>query len=221
LRLKLITIACTIAQAESIVSLQPFESENDLRSKLQKKKGVSPRYFDEYVRMLEGYDSVDTVIEKCEKVGKEISDVLAVWAAAADPSSDAIASNPDISDASDTGIHLVAVGAKSVVEDPLRAEALEAYITSQPSMMTEGVVLKDYQLLGINWLALLHRKKLSCILADEMGWCYSQELLVSFAQHVSCVRSWQNHPSHRILCASEGAERKRPLPGDCAQFDVR
>jgi SWI/SNF-related matrix-associated actin-dependent regulator 1 of chromatin subfamily A len=47
--------------------------------------------------------------------------------------------------------------------------ASKGYISSQPSTIAEGIMLKDYQLLGINWLFLLYKKKHSCILADEMG----------------------------------------------------
>lgn len=39
----------------------------------------------------------------------------------------------------------------------------------QPKNLAAGVVLKDYQLLGVGWLDLLYRHKTSCILADEMG----------------------------------------------------
>lgn len=45
----------------------------------------------------------------------------------------------------------------------------EYYISKQPSTLSGSVQLKEYQLMGINWLNLLYRKKLSCILADEMG----------------------------------------------------
>jgi SWI/SNF-related matrix-associated actin-dependent regulator 1 of chromatin subfamily A len=43
------------------------------------------------------------------------------------------------------------------------------YIQKQPKTLSEGTVLKDYQLLGVNWLNLLWSKKIGCILADEMG----------------------------------------------------
>ena len=39
----------------------------------------------------------------------------------------------------------------------------------QPSIMASDVTLKDYQVVGINWLSLLFDNKLSCILADDMG----------------------------------------------------
>lgn len=40
---------------------------------------------------------------------------------------------------------------------------------SQPSILSERLQLKPYQLIGLNWLTLLHKNKLSGILADEMG----------------------------------------------------
>ena len=32
-----------------------------------------------------------------------------------------------------------------------------------------GLALQDYQLVGLNWLALLHKHNINGILADEMG----------------------------------------------------
>lgn len=43
------------------------------------------------------------------------------------------------------------------------------YFKKSPKLMKEGVQLKDYQQVGLNWLHLLFQKQLSCILADEMG----------------------------------------------------
>ena len=40
---------------------------------------------------------------------------------------------------------------------------------SQPACMSKDRPMKDYQLVGLNWLNLLWSKKLSCILADDMG----------------------------------------------------
>ncbi|KAK5240295.1 DNA-dependent ATPase fun30, partial [Exophiala xenobiotica] len=39
----------------------------------------------------------------------------------------------------------------------------------QPSIMSEDIQMKDYQVVGINWLHMLYQKGLSCILADDMG----------------------------------------------------
>ena len=53
-------------------------------------------------------------------------------------------------------------------------DAFEGYLYEQPSLMQEGVELKGYQLLGVNWLKLLYSKQISCILADEMGECLNK-----------------------------------------------
>lgn len=54
-------------------------------------------------------------------------------------------------------------------QDKKRRATLKMFVTEQPKTLAEGVVLKDYQLLGVNWLNLLYSKDLSCILADDMG----------------------------------------------------
>lgn len=43
------------------------------------------------------------------------------------------------------------------------------YFHKSPKLFAEGIQLKDYQQVGLNWLNLLYQKQLSCILADEMG----------------------------------------------------
>lgn len=39
----------------------------------------------------------------------------------------------------------------------------------QPMILNKECVLKQYQLIGLNWLVLMHEKKVNAILADEMG----------------------------------------------------
>ena len=38
----------------------------------------------------------------------------------------------------------------------------------QPLILNKDCVLKEYQLIGLNWLVLMHEKKINAILADEM-----------------------------------------------------
>ncbi|BES98589.1 Hypothetical protein NTJ_11404 [Nesidiocoris tenuis] len=42
-------------------------------------------------------------------------------------------------------------------------------LTSQPAILTETMQLKSYQMVGLNWLIVMHKQKLNGILADEMG----------------------------------------------------
>ncbi|KAI0482653.1 SNF2 family N-terminal domain-containing protein [Xylariaceae sp. FL0804] len=45
----------------------------------------------------------------------------------------------------------------------------ELPLSEQPALMAEDIALKSYQLLGLNWMSLLHSKGYSGILADDMG----------------------------------------------------
>jgi len=42
-------------------------------------------------------------------------------------------------------------------------------VEQQPCVLNKKFKLKPYQMVGLNWLALLHRQKVSRVLADEMG----------------------------------------------------
>lgn len=90
-------------------------------------------------------------------------------------------STPDVGSTSggqqsqDTGLHVTSVDVEKIKaeimteQDKKRRVTLKTFVTEQPKTLAEGVVLKDYQLLGLNWLNLLYSKDLSCILADDMG----------------------------------------------------
>ncbi len=59
----------------------------------------------------------------------------------------------------------------------------ELPISSKPSLMCADVTLKSYQLLGLNWMDLLHSKGYSGILADDMGLGKTCQV-VSFIAHL-------------------------------------
>merc|ERR1711935_190693 len=42
-------------------------------------------------------------------------------------------------------------------------------ITEQPKCIPDGYKMKGYQMVGLNWLVLMHKQSLNGILADEMG----------------------------------------------------
>lgn len=52
--------------------------------------------------------------------------------------------------------------------------AFDGYLHEQPKTLKEGIKLKSYQMLGVNWINLLYKKKISCILADEMGQSFAR-----------------------------------------------
>ncbi|KZO95630.1 hypothetical protein CALVIDRAFT_578074, partial [Calocera viscosa TUFC12733] len=146
---------CSAEQADIIVSLRPFSSPADVRKKLGKRKGITARIFDDYVDILEGYAKVDTLLARCEAVGKELLETVGVWG---DTSGSVVGST--------AGSRAGSVAPETKQTGP-PAKAREA-LQEQPTSL-QNLSLKDYQLYGLSWLYLLYSKGLSCILADEMG----------------------------------------------------
>jgi SWI/SNF-related matrix-associated actin-dependent regulator 1 of chromatin subfamily A len=108
--------------------------------------------------ILKGYGSVDSVLESCEKIGSSLRATIASWTAS---------KSPAVERAEDGAFSLVSLAS-------LKMSKVPNYLTSQPNLLSQNVLLKEYQLLGVNWLNLLYRRNLSCILADEMGtYCWN------------------------------------------------
>ena len=156
-----------------VMKLRPFASANDFRTRTRKQKGVGNNLMDNYLEVVAGMNEVDTVLTECETIGRELATVMRIWLQGAQASSGADGE----SQASDAGLSLTHISKEMLdrAADPnmhpqVRA-AFEGYLREQPATMPDGVELKDYQLLGLNWLYLLYRRNTSCILADEMGEC--------------------------------------------------
>lgn len=166
-------LGCTQEQAESIISLRPFHSVDDLNSKLGqgKKKagpaGVSRRMFEDCQRVLSGYGAVDNVLEKCERIGASLRAAIASWGSEDNNAKGKRKEDLVFGEADDGSLNLRSL---QVVKN----EGSKHYPAKQPAMLPEGVMLKEYQLLGVNWLYLLYMREYSCILADEMGTCLYQ-----------------------------------------------
>lgn len=124
--------------------------------------------FDTYLQVTDGMAEVDKVLDDCEQIGRDLSAVMRIWTGV-DPG----AAGPAA--AADVGTNLVAIADDKLLamagqsHDPAVIAAFQGYLRKQPDGVPSKIVLKDYQMLGVNWLALLYRRKTSCILADEMG----------------------------------------------------
>ena len=156
-------------QAKKIIALRPYDDSDDVYSKLQAERGVSYTLFKQYVEIMEGFVQIDACLNKCDAIAKDVSNTLAIWRGAS-AASDSVVGTPR-----SDGLNDVKVDVNKVSEllknetDARKRKILGQYIQHQPESLKEGTVLKDYQLLGINWLNLLYSKKIGCILADEMG----------------------------------------------------
>jgi SWI/SNF-related matrix-associated actin-dependent regulator 1 of chromatin subfamily A len=109
--------------------------------------------FEDCTAILKGYGSVDNVLEDCEEIGASLRTAISSWNGEGANSSD---------NAEDGALSLLSLGS-------LKHNKAQKYLTNQPTLLSDNVLLKEYQLLGVNWLNLLYRRNLSCILADEMG----------------------------------------------------
>ncbi|CAK8682720.1 SWI/SNF-related matrix-associated actin-dependent regulator of chromatin subfamily A containing DEAD/H box 1-like [Clavelina lepadiformis] len=89
-------------------------------------------------------------------------------------------------------------------------------VQQQPQNITANFQLKPYQLIGLNWMALLHRNKVNGILADEMGLgktiqtisflAYLADMNISDGPHVivvpsSTIENWVRE--FNIWCPSQ------------------
>jgi SWI/SNF-related matrix-associated actin-dependent regulator 1 of chromatin subfamily A len=173
--------------AETIVSKRPFKSIDDIREvslttattgKKGKGRGrarpIGDKVVDVCLETMRGYQAVDALISKVEQLGKPIAESIKAWGVDVKTGTSAgelemtdIMGESDSSSAKDSGIGTPTEDGDSEIKSSKRAK--NSTFKQQPSNMREGVELKDYQLAGLNWLNLLYEKKLSCILADEMG----------------------------------------------------
>ncbi|KAF9227391.1 hypothetical protein BS17DRAFT_727605 [Gyrodon lividus] len=199
---------CTPEQAEKIVSLRPFLSVDDLNIKLGqgKKKagpaGISPRMFEDCQRVLGGYGAVDSVLEKCERIGASLRAAIASWSA------NGVDGKGKGKEDTSKGVHFMAE--EEVEEGSLSLRSVNAvqnsaskdYLAKQPAMLPADVTLKDYQLLGVNWLYLLYKKEYSCILADEMGLGKTIQVISFFAH----MKERGNIGPHLVIVPSSTLE---------------
>ncbi|AFR99038.2 hypothetical protein C343_07023 [Cryptococcus neoformans C23] len=164
------TIACRPEQAAIIIKHRPYEDVEDVRAKLTKARGVSFKLFEQYTEIMEGFVQIDACLNRCEAIASDIAKALAVWKGASHVQNGSVVGTPRSDGLNDVKVDVAKVSELLKNEtDVKKRKILKQYIQTQPSTLSEGTVLKDYQLLGVNWLNLLHSKRIGCILADEMG----------------------------------------------------
>ncbi|KAH7927144.1 hypothetical protein BV22DRAFT_1193850 [Leucogyrophana mollusca] len=194
---------CTPEQADKIIELRPFSSASDLSAKLSqgKKKagpaGISPRIFEDCKAILDGYSTVDNVLEECERIGASLRLSIATWTTDGSSSKgkgkeDALSAIGDVEEGA------LSLRSLNIVKNSTSKD----YLSTQPALLPDGVTLKDYQLLGVNWLYLLYRKQLSCILADEMGLGKTIQVISFFAY----LKERGHHGPHLVVVPSSTLE---------------
>jgi SWI/SNF-related matrix-associated actin-dependent regulator 1 of chromatin subfamily A len=198
--------------AELITSQRPFTSLSQVREvsapvdENAKPKGkgkgrkapkpVGDKIVDKCLDMWTGYLAIDALVAECEALGKPVAEEMKKWGVNVfGKRGDDELDITNLGGSHDSGIATPSSSQQSPAgddsEDEIRPVVKsrksqsngESGFISQPSIMAENLVMKDYQIVGLNWLALLFERKMSCILADEMGLGKTCQV-ISFLSHL-------------------------------------
>ncbi|KAG5639390.1 hypothetical protein H0H81_002922 [Sphagnurus paluster] len=143
-------LGCTPAQADTIIQFRPFQSIEDLNTKLGqgKKKagpgGISPRMFEECANIFKEYGVVDNILEDCERIGASLRAIISTWTTipvTEKGKKKQGTSTPSSSD--EAALSLVALG-------PIKNQKAKDYLVTQPALVSKTVQLKDSSTLE-NW----------------------------------------------------------------------
>ena len=183
-------INCTDEVANEIISHKFFSDLNEVReitaaapkNSAHTKKGKAPKNIGEKVvekliETFQGYAAVDVLVSACEDFGKSVAEGMAKWGVdvfgqASKGELEIVHIERKLSSEQDSQRHDSGIGTPASTTDD---EGIKQPTPSSPSLlpqpqnMVAAVTLKDYQIVGFNWLLLLFDQKKSCILADDMG----------------------------------------------------
>ncbi|KAF9892899.1 hypothetical protein FE257_000491 [Aspergillus nanangensis] len=174
--------------AQVIISHRPFASLEKIRQvrapvdETVKPKGnrgrktpkpIGDKIVDKCMDMLRGYEAVDSLVAECEALGKPVASEMKKWGVdifgKKEGELEIVSLDPGTSH--DSGIGTPASQRSDEDSDGpgSGSSSRKGRFISQPKIMREDLKMKDYQVVGINWLSLLFEQELSCILADDMG----------------------------------------------------
>ena len=149
-----------------------LESNEGSKKRKGQKKTLGQKIVENTEFSLRGYKAVDSLVRQCSEYGDLIFKQMERWGVRT-------GSNEGELDLVDVEPSQQSSGIKDVEadleddEDEIKVLSRRTnglpYISKMPAILSEEIDLKDYQVVGINWLNLLYRYNLSCILADDMG----------------------------------------------------
>ena len=173
------TVASTMLQHrpfKDLTDAKSFPTDNKSNKKQSVRRPVGVKIVDTCIEMWTGYEAVDELVAQCERLGKPVANEIKGWgrnvfgtARNGELELVSLGQKSDVDNSlRDSGIGTPLSNAFSSDEDHERKDKDEVFFP-QPSLMNDGVILKDYQIVGFNWLSMLFNRQLSCILADDMG----------------------------------------------------
>ena len=137
-------INITKKKIQTLLELRPFATFKDLQTKLTESKLA--RVIDAAKDVIYARSIVNTLLAKCEQISSKMEEQVARLIASGD--------NEPVNEKSSHHHH----HQKQILE-----------LKCQPSNLNPSLSLKPYQLIGLNWLCLMHKENINGILADEMG----------------------------------------------------
>ena len=178
--------------AELILSQRLYYSLDEVRvisaisssksaGKAKKMKPIGDKIVEKCLDMWNGYEAVDKLVNRCQELAQPLKDAMAKWgvdvygSASKDGELEIVGMDMLSNRTRDSAIGTPTSRSMSVDVDEQESDAPKNSVTRrhglfpQPANMQKHVSLKDYQIIGINWLSLLFEQRLSCILADDMG----------------------------------------------------
>lgn len=234
---------------QAVLDKRPFDTLDEIRvvtnvpemtksGKKSRTKPVGDKIVDACSEMMTGYDAVDDLVAQCEQIAKPIQEALKSWGVGAGNGELQLM---NLDEAHDSGIGTPASSHHS--DDPSatgeqkQMKKTKGRFLGQPSNMNPDIQLKDYQLVGLNWLNLLWEKKKSCILADDMGLGKTCQV-ISFLSHLqekevdgvhlvvvpgSTLENWLREFAHFSpelkVIPYYGSQAERPLLQDQIEAD--
>ena len=162
-----------------VLDQRPFQSLDHIRTismetkpkagrKSRATRPIGDKLVDDCTEMLTGYDAVDELVTRCEKIAQPLQKALRSWGVGEVNAELQLMSLDETHD-SGVGTPSSSVAPEEALAEGQLKNKPKGNFIGQPENMSSEVTLKDYQLVGLNWLNLLFTKELSCILADDMG----------------------------------------------------
>ncbi|TNN19311.1 ATP-dependent helicase fft2 [Schistosoma japonicum] len=192
---------CSRKTAQAIINMRPFKNTKDLVAQLSGVRHLSSNLYECCKDILEVRSSVIRLLNKCERLTAQVADHAArLLESTINLPENAITDHEHdefcINKTNGSAVQLV---------------------TQQPAILNPLRELKPYQLVGLNWLRLLHHEQVNGILADEMG-------LGKTVQAIAFLASlWEsgNRGPHLIICPSSTQDNwQRELSLWCPHLKV-
>lgn len=201
------TAEISIEHARTLISGRPFanlaaarkvteDGDEDTKTTTTKKRRAPKRplgdkIVDKCLDMWIGYEAVDSLVAQCESLGQPIATEMKRWGVdvfGARKGGELELVNLDknaLERSHDSGIGTPSSRRSDSDEegDKVTDRSRSRGFIPQPAIMSESITMKDYQVVGLNWLNLLYDQKLSCILADDMGLGKTCQV-ISFLAHL-------------------------------------